>query len=168
LVNNNFTRKALFHSLNFGEGIVEWKVKIIKNAVHLARLFGYGEIKVGVLSAFEFVNDDVPSSVDAKALSEMEWSKGVIVEGPFALDNALDEESARHKGIFKIAAGKADILLVPDFLAGNILYKSLHLLSNFPYAGTVCGTTLPAALPSRSDLSDTKYHSILVAMLQTL
>lgn len=147
---------------------LEEKVQIINNAARLMKDFGYDEIKVGVISAVEFVKDNIPSTLDAKALSEMEWGEGIVVDGPFALDNALDEEAARHKGIKKEIAGKANLLLLPDFLTGNILYKSLHFFGHLPLAGVVCGTTRPAIVASRTDEPEAKYNSILVAILQSI
>jgi phosphate butyryltransferase len=147
---------------------LEEKVQIIINAVQLAKAFGYEDVKVGVLSAIETVRDDVPSTLDARALSEMAWEDGVVVEGPFALDNALDEHAARHKGITKQVAGHADVIIVPDFLSGNVLYKSLHFFGHLPYAGVVCGTAVPAILPSRSDEPKAKYNATLAAILQSL
>ncbi len=149
------------------EPTLEDKVQIIENAVGLMRAFGFEDINVGVLSAIEDVKENIPSTVDAQKLSEMDWPEGIVVEGPFALDNALDPHSAEHKGIDRPVAGKADLLVVPDFLTGNVLYKSLHFFGHLPYAGTVCGT-IPAILTSRSDEADAKYHSILAAILQSV
>ena len=148
------------------EPTLEDKVQIIENAVKVMRVFGFDEMNVGVLSAIESVKENIPSTVDAQRLSEMEWPEGVAVDGPFALDNALDPHSAEHKGIEKKVAGRADLLVVPDFITGNVLYKSLHFFGHLPYAGTVCGISIPAVLTSRSDEEEAKYHSILTAVLQ--
>lgn len=145
---------------------LEDKVVILNNAVRLMKAFGYENINVAVLSAIEEVKPNIPSTVDAQSLSEMEWPDGVVVEGPFALDNAIDPHSAAHKGIDRPVAGHADLLLLPDFLTGNVLYKSIHYFAHLPIAGTVCGT-IPAIVTSRSDDEDTKYHSILAAILQS-
>jgi len=147
---------------------LDQKVQIINNVATLARAFGYKEIKVAVLSAVETVREDIPSTVDAQALSEMQWEDGIIVEGPFALDNAVDIQSAKHKGITKKVAGNANVLLLPDFLTGNVLYKSINYFANLPLAGAVCGTSVPAILTSRADTPETKYYSILSAILQSL
>lgn len=149
------------------EPTLEDKVQIIENAVEFMRAFGLEEFKVGVLSAVEDVKENIPSTVDAQKLSEMEWGGGITVDGPFALDNALDPHSAEHKGITKPIAGHADLLLLPDFLTGNVFYKSLHFFGHLPYAGGVCGT-IPAIVTSRSDEEDAKYHSILAGILQSI
>ncbi len=149
------------------EPTLEDKVQIIENAIELLHAFGMDEINVGVLSAVEEVKENIPSTVDAQKLSEMEWPTGVYVDGPFALDNAIDPHSAEHKGIDKPMAGHADLLLLPDFLTGNVLYKSIHYFAHLPIAGTVCGT-IPAVVTSRSDEEDAKFYSILMAILQSI
>lgn len=149
------------------EPSLEDKVQIIENATALMRAFGYEHINVGVLSAIEDVKENIPSTVDAQKLSEMPWPPGIEVEGPFALDNAIDPHSAEHKGIHKHVAGHADLLLLPDFLTGNVFYKSIHFFAHLPMAGTVCGT-IPAIVTSRSDEEETKYNSILTAILQAI
>ena len=104
------------------------KKQIIENAVRLARALDIEEPKVAVLCAKEKVNPKMPDTVDAKELEEMYKRgeiKNCIVGGPFALDNAVSEEAAKHKGIDHPVAGKADVLLVPDIEAGNIFYKSI-------------------------------------------
>ena len=146
---------------------IEQKAGIIRNAVRLAKVLGISEPKVACLSALENVNPKIRSTEDAAALAEMHW-EGCVVEGPFALDNAIDEEAAEHKGISGKVAGKADILLVPDLTSGNILHKSLHFFAGGMLAGVVCGTDYPVILTSRTDEPDTKYRSILLAILQSL
>lgn len=148
------------------EPTLEDKVQIIENAAEVLYAFGFDEINVGVLSAIESVKENIPSTVDAQKLANMEWPDNIHVDGPFALDNALDPHSAEHKGINKQVAGHADLLLLPDFLTGNILYKSLHFFGHLPYAGTVCGISVPAVVNSRSDEEEAKYHSILTAVLR--
>lgn len=149
------------------EPTLEDKVVIIKNAVEVMRAFGLRDIKVAVLSAIESVKENIPSTVDAQKLSEMDWGDGVVVEGPFALDNAIDPHSAEHKGIHKSVAGHADLLLMPDFLTGNVLYKSIHFFGHLPISGMVCGISIPAVVNSRSDETSAKYNSILAAILQS-
>lgn len=146
---------------------LENKAKIISNIAQLARVFGCSDIKVAVLSAAETVNPSIVSSVDAEALSKMEWDD-ITVDGPFALDNALSEEAAHHKGITSSIAGHADILLMPDLVSGNIFHKAAHFFGHIPFASVMCGTTSPVIFNSRTDDADAKYYSILSAVLQSL
>ena len=107
-------------------------------------------------------------TVDAKYLEEMCKNgeiKDCIVGGPFALDNAVSEEAARHKGMDHPIAGKADILLAPDIEAGNILYKSLVFFSNTKNAGVIVGAKAPIILTSRADSEETKLNSIALGVL---
>jgi len=143
------------------------KVNIIKNSVPLIRSFGIETVKVAVVSVIETINPDIISSVDADTLSNMEWDKGIVVEGPFALDNALDVEAAKHKGINSEVAGQADFLLMPDLCAGNIFHKAMHFFGKAPNAGVMCGPKTPVVFNSRTDTPDTKYHSILTAVMQS-
>jgi len=143
------------------------KVNILNNTVQLAHAFGIEMPKVAVLAAVEVVNPDMPCTLDAAALSQMnrrKQIKGCIVDGPFALDNAISEESAKHKGIVSEVAGKADILLVPDIEAGNMLAKAIIYFSNNKTAGLVLGAKAPVVLTSRSDTSETKLLSIASAV----
>lgn len=144
---------------------LETKVKITENAVALAKCFGVETPYVAALSAVEKVNPKIRSTVDAAALADMDWD-GCVVEGPFALDNAVSVEAAEHKGISGTVAGKADVLLVPDLCAGNILHKSINFFAGSKLAGAVCGTEQPVILTSRTDSPNTKYNSILTALLQ--
>lgn len=148
---------------------LEEKVKLIKNAVSLAKAFGFKEkIKVAALSALEKVNPQIPSSGEAAELAKMDWDEDIIIAGPFALDNALDEVTARHKGIESEVAGCADILLMPDLCAGNVFHKCIHYFGHMESAAVVCGTTKPIVFTSRSDSAETKYNSILAAILQSI
>lgn len=147
---------------------LEEKVKLIWNAVKLAKAFGFGKVKVAAISFLEKVDTEVQSTVDADALAHMDWGEDVIVAGPFALDNALDAEAAKHKGIVSEVAGNADILLMPEMCAGNVLHKAIHFLGHLPSAGVMCGTVSPVVFTSRTDSPDTKYYSILSAILQSL
>ncbi|WP_334139687.1 phosphate butyryltransferase [Thermovirga lienii] len=143
------------------------KVNIINNTVQLAHAFGIEMPKVAVLAAVEVVNPDMPCTLDAAALSQMnrrKQIKGCIVDGPFALDNAISEESAKHKGIVSEVAGKADILLVPDIEAGNMMAKAIVYFSNNKTAGLVLGAKAPVVLTSRSDTPETKLLSIASAV----
>ncbi|MBO8153790.1 phosphate butyryltransferase [Thermovirga sp.] len=143
------------------------KVNILNNTVQLAHAFGIEMPKVAVLAAVEVVNPDMPCTLDAAALSQMnrrKQIKGCIVDGPFALDNAISEESAKHKGIVSEVAGKADILLVPDIEAGNMMAKAIVYFSNNKTAGLVLGAKAPVVLTSRSDTPETKLLSIASAV----
>jgi len=142
------------------------KVIIIKNTVRLAKTLGFETVRVAALSALEKVNPDIYGSVDAKLLSEMYWGEDVFVDGPLALDNALDIESARSKGISGEVAGKADVLLAPEICSGNILFKGSHFFGHLPSSGVVCGSKSPIVFTSRSDNAEQKYFSILTATLQ--
>lgn len=143
------------------------KVQIINNAVELAGKFGIENAKVAALSAVEKVNEKIQSSVDADTLAHMEWNN-CTVAGPFALDNAVSEEAAHHKGITNPVAGHADVLLVSDLGMGNVIHKGLHYFAHVKTAGALCGTENPVILTSRTDSSEAKYNSILVAILQSL
>lgn len=141
------------------------KVKITKNLIQLAKAFGYETVKVAALSVVEKVNPTIQSSVDAKALSELDWGENVLVEGPLALDNALDEEAAKHKGIISNVAGKTNVILMPDIHAGNVFHKSIHFLGHMKYASGTLGAKTPIIMNSRTDDEDAKYYSILSALL---
>ncbi len=144
------------------------KAAIILNAVYLAQMFGIEQPRVGVLAAVEVLNPKMQATLDAAALATMglrgQFSHG-IVDGPFALDNAVSEEAARHKGIGGPVAGRADILLVPDIEAGNILAKSHSFLAGGNVAGVVVGAAAPIVLTSRADSPKSKLYSIATAVL---
>lgn len=146
---------------------VEDKKKILRNEVDLAHAFGIEYPKVAVVSALEKVNEKIPSTVDAAKLKAEKWEK-CIVDGPFALDIAVDEESAEHKGIESAVTGKADILIMPDLCAGNIFHKTLHFFAHLKTAGALCGTDMPVVMTSRTDSPASKYNSILTAIVQCL
>lgn len=144
------------------------KASLINNAVDLAHAFGFDEVKVAAISALERVNPQIPNTQDADELSKMEWTQGVTVAGPFALDNALDAVTAQHKGIQNPVVGCADVLLMPDLTCGNVFHKCIHYLGHMASAAVICGTTKPVVFTSRSDSAETKYYSILSAVLQSL
>lgn len=146
---------------------VDEKVSIVDNAVELAKKFGFDDIKVAALSPLEKVNEKIQSTVDADELSNREW-KDCIVYGPLALDNAVSEEAAQHKGIENPVAGKADILLAADLGMGNVIHKSLSYFAHLNTAGALCGTEYPVIMTSRTDTAESKYNSILVAILQSI
>jgi len=139
------------------------KVKIVENTVELAKSFGVETPKVAALAAVEVVNPDMPCTLDAAALVQMNRRnqiKGCIIDGPLALDNALSVEAAKHKGIVSEVAGSPDILLVPDIEAGNLLGKVILFMANGAGAGVVLGAKVPVVLTSRGDTARTKALSI--------
>ena len=144
------------------------KKQIIENACVVTNALDIEIPKVAVVCAKEKVNPKMPDTVDAKNLEDMCKNgeiKGCIVGGPFALDNAVSEEAAKHKGIDNPIAGKADILLAPDIEAGNILYKSLVFFSKSKNAGVIVGAKAPIILTSRADNEETKLNSIALGVL---
>jgi phosphate butyryltransferase len=144
------------------------KKEIIENAVKLAISIEIDNPKVAVLAAKEKVNPKMEATVHAKELSDMNKSgeiKNCIVDGPFALDNAINKESARIKGIESVVAGDADILLAPNIEAGNVLYKALTFLANAKSAGLIVGAKSPIVLTSRADNDEAKLNSIALAVL---
>lgn len=146
---------------------LEHKTKICRNAIDLAHALGYERPNVGILSAVEVVKDKIPSTVDAAAIADMDWPDA-CVGGPFALDNAIDPEAASRKGIHHPAAGRCDVLIVPDLCSGNIFTKSLTFFAKLKSAGALCGTTHPVVMTSRTDTPEDKYYSILTAIAKTL
>lgn len=143
------------------------KVDICQNAIDLALSLGM-EPKVGVLSAVETVNPAIQSSIDAALLSKMAdrgQIKGGLVEGPLAMDNAVDLAAARSKGLKGGVAGQANILVVPGIDAGNMLAKQLAFISHAEGAGLVLGAKVPVILNSRSDSSMSRLASCAVAAI---
>ncbi len=145
----------------------EQKAQIARNAISLGRLLGVEEPKVAVLAAVELVNPKMTATQDAAILALMsnrgQFEHG-IVEGPFAFDNAVSEEAAEVKGINNPVAGRADVLLVPDIEAGNILTKSFVYLARGRIAGVVVGAAAPVVLTSRADSAESKFLSIATAV----
>ena len=147
---------------------LEQKKQIAENAISLAHSLGIEMPKVAVIAAKEKVSAKMEATVHAKELTNMNKRgeiKGALVEGPLALDNAISKESARIKGIDSVVAGDADILLMPDIEAGNVLYKALSFLANAESAGLIVGTKNPIVLTSRADSSEAKFNSIVLATL---
>jgi phosphate acetyltransferase len=133
---------------------LEEKVDIVQNAIDLAHSLGMELPKVAILSAMETVNPKVPSTVEAAALCKMAdrgQITGAILDGPLALDNAIDLNAAQIKKIDSPVAGQADILIVPDIEAGNMLAKSLTFMAGADCAGLVLGARVPIILTSRAD-----------------
>jgi phosphate acetyltransferase len=144
------------------------KVDIIQNAIDLAHALRFPEVRVAILSAMETVNPKVPSTVEAAALCKMAdrgQITGAIVDGPLALDNAISLESVAIKKIDSPIAGRANVLVVPDLEAGNMLAKSLTFLAGADTAGIVLGARVPIILTSRADTLIAHVASCAVAVL---
>jgi phosphate acetyltransferase len=147
---------------------LEVKVDIVQNAIDLARAMGVAEVRVAILSAMEQVNPKVPSTVEAAALCKMAdrgQITGAVLDGPLALDNAISLEAAAIKHIVSPVAGRANVLIVPDLEAGNMLAKSLSFLAGADAAGIVLGARVPIILTSRADSLLTRLASCAVAVL---
>ena len=147
---------------------LEDKVDIVQNAIDLAHALGAMEVRVAILSAMETVNPKVPSTIEAAALCKMAdrgQITGGILDGPLALDNAISLESVKIKRINSPVAGRANVLVVPDLEAGNMLAKSLSFLANADAAGIVLGARVPIMLTSRADSVTTRLASCAVAAL---
>jgi phosphate butyryltransferase len=145
---------------------LEEKKQIIENAVELARKLGYEIPKVAVLSAVEVVNPAIPDTLDAAILSKMAdrgQIKNAIVDGPFALDNALSLAAAKQKKIGGDVAGRADIILVPNLQVGNALHKALVYIAEKKIAAAIMGAGAPIVMLSRSDSTETKLLSVALA-----
>jgi phosphate acetyltransferase len=144
------------------------KHDIIQNAIDLHVGLGLGTPNVAILSAVETVTPNIPSTIEAAALCKMAdrgQITGGILDGPLAFDNAISPEAARIKGIKSAVAGQAQILVVPDLEAGNMLAKNLSFLSRADAAGVVLGARVPIILTSRADNVRTRMASCAVAML---
>ena len=144
------------------------KVDIVQNAIDLAHALRFPEVRVAILSAMETVNPDVPSTVEAAALCKMAdrgQITGGILDGPLALDNAINLEAADIKKIVSPVAGRANVLIVPDLEAGNMLAKSLSFLAGADSAGVVLGAKVPIILTSRADSVMARLASCAVAAL---
>jgi phosphate butyryltransferase len=147
------------------------KLKIIQNSVALCHKLGIEKPKVAIVAPLEQINPDIQSTIDAAMLTLANMRgqiKGCIVDGPLGLDNAVSLEAVQHKGIRSEVAGRADILIMPDLAAGNILDKSLRYFSGFKTAGVVAGAKMPLIMTSRSDSAENKLNSIVMSVLQSL
>ncbi|WP_461206161.1 phosphate butyryltransferase [Clostridium sp. DL1XJH146] len=147
---------------------LEDKVKIINNAVVVAKAVGIELPKVAPICAVEVVNPKMQATIDAAMLSKMNERgqiKGCIIDGPLALDNALSVEAAKTKKITGPVAGKADILLMPNIEAGNVMYKTLAFTTDSKSGALVVGTAAPVIVTSRADSYETKMNSIALAAL---
>jgi phosphate acetyltransferase len=150
---------------------LEEKVDILQNAIDLGHALKLSEVRVAILSAMETVNPKIPSTVEAAALCKMVDRRqvtGALVDGPLALDNAIDPEAARIKQIQSPVAGRANVLMVPDLEAGNMLAKSLSFLAGADAAGIVLGARVPIILTSRADSVETRLASCAVASMVAL
>jgi phosphate acetyltransferase len=144
------------------------KVDIVQNAIDLAHAMGVPEVRVAILSAMETVNARVPSTIEAAALCKMAERgqiTGALLDGPLALDNAISLEAAAIKKISSPVAGRANVLVVPDLEAGNMLAKSLSFLARADAAGIVLGARVPIILTSRADSLLTRLASCAVAVM---
>jgi len=147
---------------------LEDKRDICQNAIDLAHVLGLAEPRLAVLSAVETINPKIVSTVEAAALCKMAERgqiTGGLIDGPLAFDNAVSEDAVRAKGIVSLVAGRADILLVPDLVAGNMLAKQLTFLAGADAAGIVLGARVPIILTSRADDVRTRLASCAVAVL---
>lgn len=146
---------------------LEQKVQIIKNAVKIAHSIGIDLPKVAPLAAVEVVNPAMQATVDAASLTMMNKRgqiPGCIVDGPLALDNAVSQLAAEHKGIKSEVAGQADILLVPAIEVGNVLYKSLIYFASAKVGAVIAGAKAPIVLTSRADTAESKLYSLALAL----
>jgi len=144
------------------------KADIAQNAIDLAHILGIAQPKLAVLSAMETINPKLESTLHAAALCKMAdrgQITGGLIDGPLAFDNAISERAARTKGIVSPVAGKADILLVPDLEAGNMMAKQLQYLAGADSAGIVLGARVPIVLTSRADSVRSRLASAAVMQL---
>ena len=149
---------------------LEAKRDIVQNAIDLFTHGGLGTPRVAILSAVETVTPKIPSTIEAAALCKMAERgqiTGAILDGPLAFDNAISPQAAEIKGIKSEVAGHAQILVVPDLEAGNMLAKNLTFLSNADAAGIVLGARVPIILTSRADSVRSRMASCAVAVLES-
>ncbi len=146
---------------------LEDKVDIVQNAIDLALAIGMCEPRVGILSAVETVNPKIPSTLDAAVLAKMAERgqiRGGLVDGPLAMDNAIDVEAARTKGVTSLVAGRAQVLVTPNLESGNMLAKDLAFVAHAETAGLVLGAQVPVMLTSRADDEDSRLASCALAV----
>jgi phosphotransacetylase len=147
---------------------LEAKRDIVQNAIDLAHVLGVATPRVAILAAVEVVNPEMRSTLDAAALCKMAdrgQITGALLDGPLAFDNAISLEAAAEKGIVSQVAGQADILVVPDLEAGNMLAKQLSFMAGADAAGVVLGARVPIILTSRADSERARLASCAVAVL---
>ncbi|GAB6453909.1 phosphate butyryltransferase [Bacillus cereus group sp. MYBK71-2] len=153
-------------AMNIAPDITQ-KAAIIQNTVEVARAIGMDLPKVAPIAAVEVVNPAMQATIDAAMLTQMNRRgqiKNCVVDGPLALDNAVSQIAAEHKGIVSDVAGKADILLVPTIEAGNVLYKSLVYFADAKVGAMIAGAKAPIVLTSRADSAETKVYSLALAV----
>jgi len=147
---------------------LDQKKQILQNAVHVMHAIGIVRPKMAIMSATEAISESVPSTVDAKALTELA-AKGEFGEtevyGPLALDNALLESAAKAKGITNPVAGYADCMVVPNIESGNLLGKAVKYLGGSQCAHVVVGARVPVLIPSRVESVDDKINSVSLGVL---
>jgi phosphate butyryltransferase len=146
---------------------IDMKIKIISNAVYAFKRIAEGIPNVALLAAIEKVNPKMKSTTDADYLVKQHLSQKIcecILEGPMALDVAISETAAHHKGISSVVAGNVDILVAPEMTSANILYKSLTYLGAAKAASVLLGAKVPVILTSRADSPESKYYSIALAL----
>jgi phosphate butyryltransferase len=142
------------------------KLEIINNVVAVAHLFGVAEPQVAILAASETVHPKIPASIDALALAKMAeqgWVEGAVVDGPLGLELAIDPRAASLEGCDSPIAGRADVLIVPNVEAGNIVAKGLLYFAHARMAGLVVGAQVPIIINSRADSAETRYLSLAMA-----
>jgi phosphate butyryltransferase len=147
---------------------LEQKKQIVLNSIEVLHCLGIPRPKIAVMSAIEVVSEAVPSTVDAKALTEMGLAGAfghAEVFGPLALDNALLNSAAKTKGISNQVAGNADCLIVPSVEAGNLLGKAIHVLAGLEFGHIVVGAKVPILIPSRAENAQTKVNAIALGVL---
>jgi phosphate acetyltransferase/phosphate butyryltransferase len=147
---------------------LEDKRDIVQNAIDLTHALGIAQPRVAILSAVETVTEKIRSTLDAAALCKMAdrgQITGGILDGPLAFDNAVSAEAAKTKGIVSPVAGRADIFVVPDLEAGNMLAKQLEYLAEAQVAGIVLGARVPIMLTSRADKTLSRLASCAIALL---
>jgi phosphate butyryltransferase len=147
---------------------LEQKADIVHNAIDVAHRLGIAEPRVAVLASTETVNPRIPANVEAAALSKMADRRqitGAIVDGPLALDNAISPDAAKDKDIISRVAGRADILILPDIEAGNVLVKAIVYFARHAMAGVVVGAKAPLIVPSRSDTVESKLSSLALGVV---
>lgn len=141
---------------------------ITQNAIDLAKAIGVDEVRVAILSATETINPAIPSTLNAAALCKMAdrgQITGALIDGPLALDNAIDMGAVEQKKIISAVAGRANVLIVPDLEAGNILAKTLSFMAHAEAAGIVVGARVPIILTSRADTLAARVVSCAIAVL---
>jgi len=163
-------KKLLFMSdgaMNIAPNLDE-KRQIIENSIIIAKAVGLNNPNVGIICAVEKVNPQMEATIHADELVKMNQSGAIsncTIGGPFALDNSLSKEAARHKGIKDKIAGDVDIFIMPQIEAGNIFYKTMMFLAQAKGASVIAGATKPIVLTSRADSKESKFYSIALSAL---